>query len=193
MVEFYLSSQKQFTSDIQSHYIYSPRKLTRWVRGIHQSIKPLETLSLKGLVRIWAHKALMSVDRAELHNKIEAKFHEFDKHPNVCLVLFDDFLDHFLRINCVFSQVQGHLLLIGVSGNGKTTLSQFVAWMNSLSVFVIKVHNEYTAGDFDNDLRNILHRSGGKGEKICFIVDESNVLHPGCLKWMNTLLTNNQR
>ncbi|KNE91967.1 hypothetical protein PSTG_14636 [Puccinia striiformis f. sp. tritici PST-78] len=59
MVEFYLSSQKQFTSDIQSHYIYSPRKLTRWVRGIHQSIKPLETLSLKGLVRIWAHKALM--------------------------------------------------------------------------------------------------------------------------------------
>ncbi|KNZ50938.1 dynein heavy chain 1, cytosolic, partial [Puccinia sorghi] len=32
MVEFYLASQKRFTSDIQAHYIYSPRELTRWVR-----------------------------------------------------------------------------------------------------------------------------------------------------------------
>ena len=34
---------------------------------------------------------------------------------------------------------QGHLLLIGVSGAGKTTLSRFVAWMNGLSVFQVKV------------------------------------------------------
>ncbi|KNZ48887.1 dynein heavy chain 1, cytosolic [Puccinia sorghi] len=58
MVEYYLASQKRFTSDIQAHYIYSPRELTRCVRGIYQSIKPLETLSLEGLVRIWAHEAL---------------------------------------------------------------------------------------------------------------------------------------
>ena len=29
--------------------------------------------------------------------------------------------------------------MIGVSGAGKTTLSRFVAWMNGLSVFQIKV------------------------------------------------------
>ena len=34
---------------------------------------------------------------------------------------------------------QGHLLLIGVSGAGKTTLSRFVAWMNGLKVFQVKV------------------------------------------------------
>ena len=34
---------------------------------------------------------------------------------------------------------QGHLLLIGVSGAGKTTLSRFVAWINGLSVFQVKV------------------------------------------------------
>lgn len=39
----------------------------------------------------------------------------------------------------------GHLLLIGVSGAGKTTLSRFVAWMNGLSIFQIKVrtHHKY--------------------------------------------------
>lgn len=30
-------------------------------------------------------------------------------------------------------------MLIGVSGAGKTTLSRFVAWINGLSVFQIKV------------------------------------------------------
>lgn len=55
------------------------------------------------------------------------------------LVLFDEVLDHVLRIDRIFRQPQGHLLLIGVSGAGKTTLSRFVAWMNGLSVIQVKV------------------------------------------------------
>jgi dynein heavy chain 1 len=62
--------------------------------------------------------------------------------------------------------------------------------MNGLTVFQIKVHNKYTAEDFDEDLRIILRRSGCKGEKICFIMDESNVLDSGFLERMNTLLAN---
>ena len=91
-----------------------------------------------------------------------------------------------------FRQPQGHLLLIGMSGSGKTTLSRFVAWMNGLSVFQIKVHNKYTAEDFDEDLRQVLRRSGCKGEKICFILDESNVLDSSFLERMNTLLANGE-
>jgi dynein heavy chain 1 len=58
MVEVYLSSQRHFTPDIQAHYIYSPRELTRWIRGIYEAIKPIDGLTLDGLVRIWAHEAL---------------------------------------------------------------------------------------------------------------------------------------
>lgn len=54
-------------------------------------------------------------------------------------MLFDEVLDHVLRIDRIFRQSQGHLLLIGVSGAGKTTLSRFVAFMNGLSVFQIRV------------------------------------------------------
>lgn len=62
--------------------------------------------------------------------------------------------------------------------------------MNGLSVFQIKVHNRYTADDFDDDLRGVLRRAGCKGEKIAFIMDESNVLDAGFLERMNTLLAN---
>ena len=43
---------------MQPHYVYSPREMSRWVRGITEALKPLETLSVEGLVRIWAHEAL---------------------------------------------------------------------------------------------------------------------------------------
>lgn len=62
--------------------------------------------------------------------------------------------------------------------------------MNGLSIFQIKVSNKYTGEDFDEDLRNVLRRAGCKGEKICFIMDESNVLVSGFLERMNTLLAN---
>ncbi|KAF9498186.1 dynein heavy chain protein 1 [Pleurotus eryngii] len=242
MVTFYLASQKRFTTDVQAHYVYSPRELTRWVRGIYEAIKPLETLSVEGLVRIWAHEALrlfqdrlvtedekqwtdenidsvatehfptinreealgrpilfsnwtskhyIPVDRETLREYTKARLRVFyEEELDVPLVLFNDVLDHVLRIDRVFRQIQGHLLLIGVSGSGKTTLSRFVAWMNGLSIFQIKVSNKYTGDDFDEDLRTVLRRAGCKSEKICFIMDESNVLDSGFLERMNTLLAN---
>jgi len=58
MVEFYLLSQERFTQDMQLHYVYSPRELTRWVRGIGEALHPLQSLPVEGLVRLWAHEAL---------------------------------------------------------------------------------------------------------------------------------------
>ncbi|KAI5304245.1 hypothetical protein KEM56_006700, partial [Ascosphaera pollenicola] len=242
MVQFYLESQSRFTAQIQPHYVYSPRELTRWVRGVYEAIKPLESLSLEGLVRIWAHEALrlfqdrlveeserqwtdetvrrialenfptmdeekalkgpilfsnwlsknyVPVEQEELREFVKARLKTFcEEEVDVPLVLFNDVLEHALRIDRVFRQPQGHLILIGVSGSGKTTLSRFVAWMNGLKVFQIKVHGKYSSEDFDEDLRNVLRRAGCKGEKICFIMDESNVLDSGFLERMNTLLAN---
>ncbi|RDL39863.1 p-loop containing nucleoside triphosphate hydrolase [Venustampulla echinocandica] len=242
MVKFYLESQQRFTPKIQPHYVYSPRELTRWVRGIYEAIRPLETLSVEGLVRIWAHEALrlfqdrlvaederkwtddvvhrialdffptidegkalggpilfsnwlsknyVPVDREQLRDFVKSRLKTFcEEEVDVPLILFNDVLEHVLRIDRVFRQPQGHLILIGVSGSGKTTLSRFVAWMNGLKVFQIKVHGKYSAEDFDDDLRDVLRRCGCKGEKICFIMDESNVLDSGFLERMNTLLAN---
>ena len=43
---------------MQPHYIYSPREMTRWVRGICEAIRPLENLSVEGLVRLYVHEGL---------------------------------------------------------------------------------------------------------------------------------------
>ena len=61
MVEFFLRTQERFTADIQPHYIYSPREMSRWVRGINEAIKSNgngSDLDATSLVRLWAHEAL---------------------------------------------------------------------------------------------------------------------------------------
>ncbi|KAG7861843.1 hypothetical protein KL939_000864 [Ogataea angusta] len=56
MIQVYSSSKTHFTH--RAHYIYSPRELTRWVRGIYEAVRSSTQLSLEGLLRIWAHEAL---------------------------------------------------------------------------------------------------------------------------------------
>ena len=177
MVEFYSRSQAKYTTSVQSHYIYSPRELTRWVRGIYEAVRPLEGLRLEDLVRIWAHEGLrlfqdrlvgeeerswtrdnifsiaedhfpgldlslalaepimfsnwlskyyVSVERETLREFTKARLRTFcEEEVDVPLVLFNDVLDHVLRIDRVFRQPQGHLILIGISGSGKVFLKCF--------------------------------------------------------------------
>ena len=173
MVEVYQVSQNHFTADQQAHYIYSPRELSRWVRGIYEALKPLESLDLDGLVRLWAHEGLrlfqdrlvhehekvwtdelidevalhhfptvdraaalqrpilysnwttkdyLPIERDALRDFVKARLRIFyEEELDVPLVLYDDILDHVLRIDRVFRQPQGHVLLIGVSGSGKVS------------------------------------------------------------------------
>jgi len=188
MVEFYQEAQKRFTADIQPHYVYSPRELTRWKLAIYGALEGLETL--EDLVRLYAHEALrlfedrcveqqekdwcnenvyiiaqkwfpqcdldkslsrpvlfsqylnkmyVSVQQEELRKFIQGKLQTFNEEElDVSLVVFDSVVDHVLRIDRVLKQPVGHLLLIGASGVGKTTLARFVAWINNQTVFQIK-------------------------------------------------------
>ena len=56
MVEFYTTSQKHFTADMQPHYIYSPRELTRWKYAIFEALPAVE--DVEDLVRLFVHEGL---------------------------------------------------------------------------------------------------------------------------------------
>lgn len=242
-VDFFKSQQNRFTQDMQPHYVYSPRELTRWVRGIYEVVRNVDNLDLEQLLVVWSHEAIRlfadrlvesderkwtndlvddvirnhfptvpiqkllkrpilfsdwlskdyrRVDTSDLREFVKARLKIFSEEEleALSIVLFEDILDHILRIDRVFHQPQGHQLLIGLSGTGKTTFVRFAAWMNGISIFEVRAHRSYTPSDFDNDLRSVLKRVGCKGEKICFLLDEANIMDPCFLERMNTLLAN---
>lgn len=59
MVEVYLENQTRFRPEMQPQYFYSPRELSRWVRGIYEATVNMDQgLTREELVRIWAHEGL---------------------------------------------------------------------------------------------------------------------------------------
>jgi len=165
MVGFYCESQQHFTSDVQPHYIYSPRELTRWKTALFEALDGVDTL--EDLVRLWVHEGLrlfedrlvhkyekdwcneaidntakncfpgcnadkalarpiffttwnkehyQSIEPAELKEYVEHRLKTFfEEELSVNLVVFDEVLEHVLRIDRVLKQPLGHLLLIGAS------------------------------------------------------------------------------
>ncbi|GKY90587.1 hypothetical protein MPSEU_000032400 [Mayamaea pseudoterrestris] len=244
MVEVYLENQSKYTPALQPQYFYSPRELSRWVRGIYEAVVNLDSLTREELVRIWAHEGLRlfadrlvkesdkdwcnhnidntarrwfagvdfsdalarpmfftswlskdsrRVEREELKDFLVARLRVFyEEELDVPLVVFDEVLDHVLRIDRVLRQPMGHVLAVGDSGVGKTVLSKFVSWMNGLSIFQIKAHSRYGMDDFYDDLRGLMRRVGVEGEKVCFIFDEANVLSAGFIEAINSLLASGE-
>merc|ERR1719193_1914999 len=60
MIDVYLKSSETFNTDQQPHYVYSPRELSRWVRGMYRAIKEDSIFfgDATMIVRLWAHEAL---------------------------------------------------------------------------------------------------------------------------------------
>jgi dynein heavy chain 1 len=157
------------------------------------SINTEECLMRPLLYSNWLSKTYQSVKKEDLKNFVAARLKVFyEEELDVPLVIFDDVLEHILRIDNVLRHPMGHLLLVGESGVGKTVMSRFVSWMNGLSVFQIKANNRYTVENFDEDLRGLLKRVGVDGEKVCFIFDESNALSSAFLERMNALLASGE-
>eukprot|EP00559_Dactyliosolen_fragilissimus_P007927 CAMPEP_0184869058 /NCGR_PEP_ID=MMETSP0580-20130426/32666_1 /TAXON_ID=1118495 /ORGANISM="Dactyliosolen fragilissimus" /LENGTH=2586 /DNA_ID=CAMNT_0027370293 /DNA_START=1 /DNA_END=7761 /DNA_ORIENTATION=+ len=58
MIELYSANRSKFTTDKQPQYFYSPRELSRWVRGIYEAISEMDQgIEREELVRIFAHEA----------------------------------------------------------------------------------------------------------------------------------------
>ncbi|KAH3681221.1 hypothetical protein WICPIJ_007804 [Wickerhamomyces pijperi] len=231
------------------HYVYSPRELTRWCRGLHSAIQDSGNASshksnLTSLLKLWTHEALRlfsdrlvtdsekqwtwsllqsvlethfpnvdlkptlaqpilysdwlslnyePVDQPTMSSFIKDRFQTFTEEIlDVEFIIHEDSIQHILRIDRVLRQPQGHLILVGPSSSGKTTMTKFVAWCSGIKVVQLSITRDYSLSQFDSCLKDLLLRSGVNGEKICFILDESTILDGSFLERMNSLLANCQ-
>ena len=145
------------------------------------------------LYSTWLGNSYLPVEQEELRFYLGERLTVFcEEELDVTLVMFDDVLDHVLRIDNVLRNPMGHLLLVGESGTGKSVLTRFVSWMNSLFIFEIKPSRRYTEANFDDDLRHVMKRAGVDGERICFLFDDADSLSSAFLEKMNALLASGE-
>lgn len=79
----------------------------------------------------------------DIRKRVEAlqrKFNEESKAVKLELVLFQDALTHLMRISRLLAMDRGSVLLVGVGGSGKQSLSRLAAYIAGKTLYCLKVH-----------------------------------------------------
>ena len=104
------------------------------------------------------------------------------------IVLFEDALEHLLRISRVMAMEKGHGLLVGVGGSGKQSLAKLAAAIAGARVFQISPSKSYGISNLLDDIRTLFKDVALKGQSIAFILTDSDVRDDLFLEYINQLL-----
>jgi len=105
------------------------------------------------------------------------------------LVLFNDALLHVTRITRVVQQRAGHMLLVGVGGSGKQSLTRLSSHLCGYTTVQIVITGTYGIADFKSDLQNMYMKAGVKGEGVMFLFCDSQIKSEKFLVYVNDLLS----
>ncbi|OMJ74343.1 hypothetical protein SteCoe_26764 [Stentor coeruleus] len=104
------------------------------------------------------------------------------------LVFFDLAVEHILRITRTLKQPRGNMLLIGVGGSGKQTLTILSSHILSYSNYQIELTKNYSLDSFREDLKKMMEISGVEGRNLAFILTDTQISSESFLEDINSIL-----
>ena len=118
----------------------------------------------------------------------QADFNETSKSLKLDLVLFEDALNHMMRISRLLCMERGSALLIGVGGSGKQSLTRLAAYIAGAFPFQIQITKTYNQANLFEDLKALYKVAGLKGQKVAFIFTDAEVKEESFLEYINQIL-----
>ena len=110
-----------------------------------------------------------------------------EKEKAMNLVLFDDAIEHLLRLHRLLRLPRGNALLVGVGGSGKQSLTRLAAYVAQCVIFQITITRTYGITEFREDLKTMY--SMLKKQPVVFLFTDQHVGEEGFLELINNLLT----
>ena len=131
----------------------------------------------------WESINKILVEALDAYNEINAAMN---------LVLFEDAMQHILRINRILESPRGNALLVGVGGSGKQSLSRLAASISSLEVFQVTLRKGYGIADLKVDLSGLYIKAGLKNIGTVFLMTDAQVSDEKFLVLINDLLASGE-
>mmetsp|Transcript_70732 Transcript_70732/g.152378 ORF Transcript_70732/g.152378 Transcript_70732/m.152378 type:complete len:146 (+) Transcript_70732:237-674(+) len=109
------------------------------------------------------------------------------------IVVFDEVVENILKVKRILDQPFGHVLMVGLSGTGKTMVVKIVKEILEYDEFVIHVDEEYDVNRLDEDLTELFGKMAEEQDKhVIFTLDESQIVSVAFLERMNSLLASGE-
>lgn len=130
------------------------------------------------------------VDLRDLQEKMEHYLMEYNmlsKTP-MSLVLFRYAIEHVSRISRILLQENGHALLIGMGGSGRSSCAKLATSMCEYAIYQIEITTTYEFSEWREDLKNLLLRVGCDGKSTSFLFGDHQIKSEAFVEDINMVL-----
>lgn len=134
-------------------------------------------------------------DIAFLKKQILEMLSEYNSSPGIVpmdLVLFRDAIEHVSKIVRVIRQARGNMLLVGIGGSGRQSLTRLAASICEYETFSIEVSKFYRKPEFRDDLKSLYHKVGVEGKPTVFLFNDTQVAEESFLEDINNVLSSGE-
>jgi len=135
-------------------------------------------------------------NKDKLKKVLEGKLDDYNSTADqrMSLVFFNDAIHHILRICRTLRQPRGNIMLIGVGGSGKQSLTKLSAAMYEIKHKVIEMKKDYKITDFREFIKQIMFATAGLNnekkipEATVFTLTDSQIINETFLEDINNIL-----
>ncbi|XP_039385897.1 dynein heavy chain 14, axonemal isoform X4 [Mauremys reevesii] len=131
------------------------------------------------------------------YKKLVSVLEEFQTKMNstntkTSMVFFKEAVEHTTRAARVFRQPGGHMMLIGLDGNGKITCATLACYLANCSLFRLSVTHSYSYTDFIEDLKRVYRQTGLEGQNTVLLITDSDIVQDSFLEHLSCILNSGE-
>ncbi|KAJ1537343.1 Dynein heavy chain 2, axonemal, partial [Nowakowskiella sp. JEL0078] len=131
----------------------------------------------------------------KLKRSMQERLQDYNSEPGFIqadLVLFRDAIEHICRIARILRIPLGNVLLIGVGGSGRQSLSRLAAYVVETAVFQIKITKQYRHNEFREDLKTLYRLTGISGKPTAFLFTDTQIISDSFLEDISNILSSGE-
>jgi len=111
------------------------------------------------------------------------------EYKEIKLHLIDEVLELISAEDRIVSTVGGAVLIAGISGVGRRTCTQLVAYMRGLEFVSPKIGREYTIKEFSKDLKTLFAQLVQENRQALLFIEDHQLTDPKFMQYLNSLIS----
>ncbi len=128
----------------------------------------------------------------KVRSVIEEKLEDYNMEPKLIpmdLSMFKDAIMHVCRIHRVLIQARGNMMLVGVGGSGRSSLTRLSSFIAGMVTFTIEITKNYRLLEFREDIKKLYLNAGCENKKVVFLFNDTQVKDERFLEDINNILS----